>query len=368
MSHRLNVMLLTLVFALAAQAAQAQSIQINFSDPAQAGITPSQAVLTAAHQGGGLFAADNVFNQFTSTTDATDGSAVAIDLLGFGSDLVDTQGNATSAKLLYTEWVTEDAFVDFSNGFVSGGVNGNEDTGNPGNSGTDGNILYEGLVFTRPGEGGLAFQVSGLTPSNYDIYVYATESNAVGRAHDITFQTDSDDSSRESDGVADGISAGNNTTAFVDGLNYTVHNIDVSAGENLAIFTSITAETKDQGDFSSVGAIQIVDTAANSPCDVDGDGDCDFVEADNDMVSDFDIIRQNFFGTGLTKAEGDLSADGEVGFVDFRIWKAGFLGMGGSAEALEGISFGVPEPSTMALWLCASAIGCVGTSRWRRRR
>lgn len=366
MSNRFQVLSLTIAIVLISNVANAQSIQINFSDPAQDGISATEAVISAAHQGGGFSATDATWNQFTATTANGDGSAQPLDLIGIGSDLVDTQGNVTSAKIRYSEGLSN---IDFSAGFVSGGFNQNEDTGNPGNSGTDGNILYEGVIFSRPGEGGVAFQVSGLAPSDYAMYLYTKESNATLRSFDHSVQLDNDDISSAADGNIKVITAGNNTTAFVEDLNYTRHEFTVTGSENVAIFSSVnnSTEPNEPRDFASIAAIQIVDLSAVGPvCDVDGDGDCDFNETDMDMISDFDIIRSNFFKTGQAKADGDLSADGEVGFVDFRIWKAGFLEMGGSLEALEGISFGVPEPSTAVLWVCACGIGCACRSRRQR--
>ncbi|MCA9239652.1 MAG: PEP-CTERM sorting domain-containing protein [Planctomycetales bacterium] len=61
--------------------------------------------------------------------------------------------------------------------------------------------------------------------------------------------------------------------------------------------------------------------------DVDGDGDVDLFETDNDMLSDFDIIRNNWletnasFGQTLLRTDGDLNQNGIVSIEDFREFK-----------------------------------------------
>ncbi len=93
--------------------------------------------------------------------------------------------------------------------------------------------------------------------------------------------------------------------------------------------------------------------------DVDGDGDVDFVETDMDMISDFDIIRDNFYNTGVTPSQGDLNGDGTVTIADFNIWNAAFSG-GAISPAL----LFVPEPASMTFLV----VGCIMLSTSRGRR
>ena len=110
--------------------------------------------------------------------------------------------------------------------------------------------------------------------------------------------------------------------------------------------------TAAQGDWPVISF-----TIAQLPGDVDGDGDVDLYETDNDMISDFDIIKTNWletnatFGQTLAISDGDLDLNGEVGVSDFREWKDAFNGppeLVAQAFASLGV---VPEPSSIALAL-----------------
>jgi hypothetical protein len=94
--------------------------------------------------------------------------------------------------------------------------------------------------------------------------------------------------------------------------------------------------------------------------DVDGDGDVDLVELDNDQMSDFDIIRDNWFNDNApTREMGDLTADGIVEFDDFAQWKAAF-----PFPIVGSIATGyrvVPEPgSVVLLGLAIAGLGARG--------
>jgi hypothetical protein len=88
--------------------------------------------------------------------------------------------------------------------------------------------------------------------------------------------------------------------------------------------------------------------------DVNGSGVAD--------INDYIIIRNNFFGTGRTRAQGDLTSDGVVNFADFRNWKDNrTAGSGSSTDDELFAGLGVPEPGSLALalfgalaWLAAS--------------
>lgn len=79
--------------------------------------------------------------------------------------------------------------------------------------------------------------------------------------------------------------------------------------------------------------------------DVDGNG---LVE-----IADFNIIRDNFYLDGATKAEGDLTQDGLVSIADFEEWKDNFPGSGASFLPL--LFSSVPEPGAACLLLLATA-------------
>lgn len=89
--------------------------------------------------------------------------------------------------------------------------------------------------------------------------------------------------------------------------------------------------------------------------DVDGDLDVDANEAfvapgdtaATDGNSDFDIIQDGFFTTGLTgtpeenRLLGDISGDGNIEWADFRIWKDNFTTASTSTS--------VPEPTSLVI-------------------
>lgn len=77
------------------------------------------------------------------------------------------------------------------------------------------------------------------------------------------------------------------------------------------------------------------------PGDVTGEGEVN--------MADFDIIKMNFYNTGQTREQGDLTDDGIVEFADFRQWKANVPPEMAAAALLFGPN--VPEPSTAVLTL-----------------
>lgn len=92
------------------------------------------------------------------------------------------------------------------------------------------------------------------------------------------------------------------------------------------------------------GAIYLVTNTLPSviPGDADGDGDIDFVETDHDGISDYDLIRTNFFQDTPLSMNGDFTLDGRVDIHDFNIWKSAFLASGGTLES-------IPEPTAWLL-------------------
>lgn len=97
-------------------------------------------------------------------------------------------------------------------------------------------------------------------------------------------------------------------------------------------------------------ATQFIFNSGLADCDVDGLNGC--------TIADFNIIKSNFFNTGMNRGQGDLTADGIVDFADFRLWKS-TAGPGFASITL----FGVPEPATATL----VALGGILVALVRRR-
>jgi hypothetical protein len=81
------------------------------------------------------------------------------------------------------------------------------------------------------------------------------------------------------------------------------------------------------------------------PGDVTGEGDV--------TIEDFNIIKTNFFNTGQTRMQGDLTDDGIVEFADFRQWKANVPPEMAASAVLFGPN--IPEPTSLVLWLMAGS-------------
>lgn len=88
-----------------------------------------------------------------------------------------------------------------------------------------------------------------------------------------------------------------------------------------------------------------------TPGDVTGDGLVN--------IDDFNIIKANFFNTGMTRMQGDLNGGGVVDFADFRQWKVN------AGAAFASVSLGaVPEPHTLAM--VGLILAGLGIARKRR--
>lgn len=116
-------------------------------------------------------------------------------------------------------------------------------------------------------------------------------------------------------------------------INFT--NLEASRGETLLMSVTDTTQAGAQLAITGIG----YDTATLIAGDVDG--------LNGVTIADFNIIRDNFFNTGATRSDGDLTGDGLVGIEDFDEWKTEFPGDGAAfASQLFG---GVPEPSSALL-------------------
>ena len=102
-------------------------------------------------------------------------------------------------------------------------------------------------------------------------------------------------------------------------------------------------------DVRATGTRGSIDNVRIDPalCPGDVTGNC-IVDMD-----DFDIIKMNFFNTGQTRMQGDLTDDGVVEFADFRQWKANVPPEMGAAASLFGPN--VPEPTSALLLLMAAS-------------
>ena len=102
--------------------------------------------------------------------------------------------------------------------------------------------------------------------------------------------------------------------------------------------------------------------SANLPGDVDGDGDVDLNEIGGDGISDFDIIRNNWFNdSSPTRQMGDLNGDGIVEFDDFAEWKTEF-GLPIAGSMANGF-YVVPEAGSITLL----TVGLLSLGAARRR-
>lgn len=139
--------------------------------------------------------------------------------------------------------------------------------------------------------------------------------------------------------------------------------IDVNAPMTMTIGTDarvVGAVASNEGLVGLIDEVRISNVARSATqfifstglldCDVDGLNGC--------TIADFNIIKSNFFNTGMTRTQGDLTADGIVDFADFRLWKAS-AGPGFASVTL----FGVPEPASAVL----IAVGGILVALVRRR-
>lgn len=138
----------------------------------------------------------------------------------------------------------------------------------------------------------------------------------------------------------------NGTDVVVDFTNF-----EASRGETLLMSVTDTTQAGAQLAITGIG----YDTQTLIAGDVDG--------INGVTIDDFNIIRDNFFNTGASRTDGDLTGDGLVGIEDFEEWKNEFPGNG--AALASQLFSSVPEPSAMLL---ASLASLLFASRSRLRR
>jgi hypothetical protein len=78
-------------------------------------------------------------------------------------------------------------------------------------------------------------------------------------------------------------------------------------------------------------------------------------------VTDYDTIRNNYFNSVLGPTSGDVTNDGIVNHLDFRVWKA-------AASPAVLAAVGIPEPSSLALGCCGLMFLLKRAARQRKRR
>jgi hypothetical protein len=176
--------------------------------------------------------------------------------------------------------------------------------------------------------------------------------------------------------IAVGFNPNGNITAAYDDATKSVRITHPWAGGSVTDFTfgnpgassgqKITLSVFDPAQAAPQAAVYGFEWDVASPTfsgDVDGDGDVDLVETTGDLISDFDVIRANWFSNSSpTRAMGDLNGDGIVEFDDFAEWKAAFpFPIAGNFET--GF-YVVPEPAGLA----SVSIALLGLSLRRRQR
>lgn len=141
---------------------------------------------------------------------------------------------------------------------------------------------------------------------------------------------------------------------------FTFGNPGASSGQKITLSVFDAAQA---GPQAAVYGWEWDQASPTYPGDVDGDGDVDLLENDGDMLSDFDIIRNNWFNSSSpTRSMGDLNGDGIVEFDDFGEWKAAFpFPIAGNFET--GF-YVVPEPAGAAM--VSAAFLLIGICRRRK--
>jgi hypothetical protein len=107
-----------------------------------------------------------------------------------------------------------------------------------------------------------------------------------------------------------------------------------------------------------VGAVRLVDThvgAAPVPGDLNGDGLVN--------MTDYGILKSDFFSQVPTMTGADLSGDGKVNLQDFLYFKQDYLAANGNVI---GLPVNVPEPASMVL-ICLAAGPAMLWLRMQRR-
>lgn len=194
--------------------------------------------------------------------------------------------------------------------------------------------------------GGVAtFELQNLSTNAGTFYTLRMFSRIIGGdRQDVAFTVD---------GVTEVVEHFNNTSVFA-----TFPLVQPNGSGVLSI--DFTTAIDPDGGFFDQGhwaAFEITELSNLTPGDIDFDDDVD--------ADDLRIILNNFSTINPTLAEGDLTFDGTVDFLDYIAWRDGFLAAGGSSQALARIITGVPEPSTVVMVLISLvSLQCL---RWRCR-
>jgi len=132
--------------------------------------------------------------------------------------------------------------------------------------------------------------------------------------------------------------------------------VDVNAPMMMTLGTDarvVGATASNEGLGGLLDEVRISNVARNATDFIFSSGllDCDVDGLNGCTIADFNVIKSNFFNTGMMRSQGDLNADGVVDFADFRTWKDA-AGPGFASITL----FGVPEPASASLMAVGGAV------------
>lgn len=134
--------------------------------------------------------------------------------------------------------------------------------------------------------------------------------------------------------------------------------------DDLAVWdTALDAQTVSEIYFNGLIGVNAATFPVLIRGDVDVDGDVDFDELDNDMLSDLDIITSNYdaFDGNALRTDGDLTADGYVNFADAIEWRRAFDLQGNGSHVSPG---SIPEPTASMIALITGGLLLVRRQRF----